>query len=184
MIFNETKLAGAFTVALQRIEDERGYFARSWCHDEFLAAGLNVNLVQSNVSFNHRKGTLRGMHYQTAPHAETKLVRCTRGAIFDVIVDLREDSSTYGEWLGVELTAANAQMLYVPEGFAHGFETLDDATEVAYHVTEFYTPGAERGLRHDDPALGIAWPLPVAVVSPKDVSWPLLEPASLAGRAR
>ena len=184
MIFDETKLAGAKIIDLELRGDERGFFARSWCQREFEEQGLNTGLAQANISMSRSRGTLRGMHYQVAPHAETKLVRCTRGAIFDVIVDLRDDSPTYGEWLGFELTAANAQMLYVPEGFAHGFETLEDDTEVAYHVTEFYTPGAERGLRYDDPAIGIVWPLAVQVVSPKDAAWPLIEPASVAGRAR
>jgi dTDP-4-dehydrorhamnose 3,5-epimerase len=184
MIFKETRLKGAFSISLQKVEDDRGFFARTWCQDEFTSNGLNARLVQSNVSFNKLKGTLRGMHYQLAPHAETKLVRCTRGAIYDVIVDLREDSPTYLEWLGVELTADNRDMLYVPEGFAHGFQTLEDGAEVTYHVTEFYTPGAERGLRYDDPAVGIAWPLPVDVVSAKDAAWPLIERTATGGRAR
>lgn len=184
MIFKETRLKGAFSISLQKIEDDRGFFARTWCHDEFTSNGLNARLVQSNVSFNKLKGTLRGMHYQLPPHAETKLVRCTRGAIYDVIVDLRDDSATYLEWLGFELTADNRDMLYVPEGFAHGFQTLEDGAEVTYHVTEFYKPGAERGLRYDDPAIGIVWPLAVDVVSPKDAGWPLMERTAAGSRAR
>ena len=184
MIFKETRLKGAFSISLQKVEDDRGFFARIWCHDEFTSNGLNARLVQASLSFNKLKGTLRGMHYQLAPHAETKLVRCTRGAIYDVIVDLRQDSPTYLEWLGVELTADNHDMLYVPEGFAHGFQTLEDGAEVTYHVTEFYTPGAEGGLRYNDPAVGIVWPLPVEVVSAKDAGWPLIERTAAGGRAR
>jgi dTDP-4-dehydrorhamnose 3,5-epimerase len=172
MIFTETRLPGAYVIEPQLLQDERGFFARSWCQREFESHGLTSRVVQANISYNKRKGTLRGMHYQLAPHAEAKLVRCTRGAILDVIADLRPDSETAGQWIAVELTADNRRMLYVPEGFAHGFQTLVDDTEVTYQVTEFYTPGAERGVRYDDPALGISWPLEVTVISEKDRSWP------------
>lgn len=172
MIFTETRLPGAYVIEPQLLQDERGFFARSWCQREFEAHGLTSKVVQANLSYNRRKGTLRGMHYQLAPHEEAKLVRCTRGAILDVIVDVRPASSTAGQWIGVELTAENHRMLYVPEGFAHGFQTLADDTEVTYQVTEFYTPGAERGIRYDDPALAIEWPLEVTMISEKDRNWP------------
>lgn len=172
MIFQATELSGAYIVELERREDERGFFARTWCQAEFAAQGLASKLVQANLSFNHTAGTLRGMHYQRAPHAETKLVRCLRGAIYDVIIDLRPESPTYRQWFGVELTADNDRMLYVPEGFAHGFQTLEDRTEVAYQVSAFYTPGAEGGVRYDDPAFEIHWPRPVVVISDKDRAWP------------
>lgn len=172
MIFTETRLPGAYVIEPQLLQDERGFFARSWCQREFEAHGLTSKVVQANLSYNRRKGTLRGMHYQLAPHEEAKLVRCTRGAILDVIVDVRPASSTAGQWIGVELTAENHRMLYVPEGFAHGFQTLADDTEVTYQVTEFYTPGAERGIRYDDSALAIEWPLEVTMISEKDRNWP------------
>lgn len=176
MIFQATELPGAYILELERREDERGFFARTWCQAEFAAQGLVSKLVQANMSFNHTAGTLRGMHYQHAPHAETKLVRCLRGAIYDVIIDLRPESPTYMQWVGVELTADNGRMLYVPEGFAHGFQTLEDRTEVAYQVSAFYTPAAEGGARYDDPRFGIRWPRPVAVISDKDRAWPDFEP--------
>ncbi|MCB0213950.1 MAG: dTDP-4-dehydrorhamnose 3,5-epimerase [Anaerolineae bacterium] len=172
MIFHETKLENAYIIDIQKHQDQRGFFARAWCQNEFEAHGLVPRLVQTNISYNKVKGTLRGMHYQMAPHAETKLVRCTRGAIFDVIIDLRPDTATYKQWLGVELTAANYRMLYVPEGFAHGFITLEDNVEVTYQVSQFYTPEAESGVRYNDPAFGIEWPVAVAVISDKDKSWP------------
>jgi len=172
MIFEETPLPGAFVIRLERREDDRGFFARSWCQHEFAAHNLIDRIVQVNTSYNRLRGTLRGMHWQQAPHAETKLVRCTRGALYDVIVDLRPDSPAYKRWVGVELTADNRDMLYVPEGFAHGFQTLVDGTEAIYQVSQFYTPGAERGARHDDPAFDIGWPLPVAAISDKDGGWP------------
>ncbi|MBS7566803.1 dTDP-4-dehydrorhamnose 3,5-epimerase [Mucilaginibacter sp. Bleaf8] len=168
MIFTETKLKGAFIIDVNRIEDERGFFGRSYCQKEFEAHGLNSNLVQTNVSYNKIKGTLRGMHMQREPFAETKLVRCTTGAIFDVIVDLRPDSETYKEWIGVELNAESYRMLYVPEGFAHGFITLEDNTAVTYQVTEFYTAPAEQAYRWDDPAFSIEWPFEPVLVSAKD----------------
>ena len=171
MIFEETKLKGAFIIKLEKLEDERGFFARAWCQKEFDEMGMNSRIVQANLSYNKKKGTLRGMHYQVSPHEEAKLVRCFRGAIYDVIVDLRLDSPTYKNWIGVELSAQNRQLLFVPEGFAHGFQTLEDHTDVFYQVSEFYTPGAERGARYNDPAFGIDWPLPVNVISEKDAGW-------------
>ncbi len=172
MIFAETELSGAFVVDLERREDERGFFARAWCAREFADHRLSARLVQCNLSFNRLRGTLRGMHYQVPPHAEVKLIRCTRGAIHDVIVDLRPDSPTYKEWLGIELSAENGRMLYVPEGFAHGYQTLADDTETFYQVSEFYAPGAEQGVRWNDPSFRIEWPLAVSSISEKDASWP------------
>jgi dTDP-4-dehydrorhamnose 3,5-epimerase len=171
MIFTETKLDGAFLIDIEERTDERGFFARSWCQKEFEQHGLVPRVVQANISFNHKKGTVRGMHYQASPYEETKLVRCTRGAIYDVIVDLRKGSPTYCQWLSAELTADNRRMLFVPEGYAHGFQTLTDATEVCYQVSQFYTPGAERGARFNDPAFSIRWPLDVTVISEKDANW-------------
>lgn len=171
MIFEETALPGAFIVRLEKLADERGFFARSWDRQEFAAHGLASLLVQASISFNAARGTLRGMHWQETPFAETKLVRCTRGAIHDVIIDLRPDSPTYKRWLGVELTHDNHTMLYVPEGFAHGFITLADATEVAYQMSQEYVPSAARGARHDDPAFAIQWPAEVRVISEKDRGW-------------
>lgn len=172
MIFTETNLKDAYLIDIQKFEDQRGFFARGWCQNEFEAHGLVPRVVQANISYNHSKGTLRGMHYQQAPYAETKLIRCVRGALYDVIVDLRPESPTFKQWIGVELTAENYRMLYVPEGFAHGFQTLVDNTEAFYQVSQFYTPEAEGGLRYDDPAFGIEWPLTVEVISEKDKSWP------------
>jgi dTDP-4-dehydrorhamnose 3,5-epimerase len=157
MIFTETQLKGAFILEPEQFEDERGFFARTWCEREFEQHGLNPRLVQCNISFNKRKGTLRGMHYQSAPYAEAKLVRCTSGAIYDVIIDLRPESATFKQWIGVELTAHNRLELYVPEGFAHGFQTLEDNSEVFYQMSEFYQPEAARGVRWDDPAFKISW---------------------------
>ncbi len=176
MIFCETHLKGAYVIDLEKIGDPRGFFARGWCRREFAEQGLNPQVVQSNVSFNRVEGTLRGMHYQVAPFEETKLVRCTRGAIYDVIIDLRPESPTYMQWFGVELTADNYTMLYVPENFAHGFQTLTDQAEVIYHVSQFYAPQAERGVRYDDPAFGIEWPQAVRVISDKDKGWPDYRP--------
>jgi dTDP-4-dehydrorhamnose 3,5-epimerase len=177
MRFTPAPLDGAWIIDVERREDPRGWFARTFCRREFEAHGLEPVIAQANISWSARKGTLRGMHYQVPPAAETKLVRCTRGALWDVIVDLRPDSPTFLRHFGVELTAENGRQLYVPELFAHGFLTLADDTEVAYQVGEFYTPGAERGIRHDDPALGIEWPAPVAVISEKDAAWPAFVPA-------
>ena len=171
MIFEETRLKGAFIVKLEKLEDERGFFARAWCQKELNDMGMSSRIVQANLSYNKKKGTLRGMHYQVSPHEEAKFVRCCRGAIYDVIVDLRSKSPTYKEWIGVELSAPNRQVLFVPEGFAHGFQTLEDHTEVFYQVSEFYTPGAEKGARYNDPAFNIDWPLSVSVISEKDAGW-------------
>lgn len=158
MIFNETKLAGAFVIEQELFADVRGFFARSWSVREFAERGLDARLAECNISFNHRKGTLRGMHFQNDPHAQAKLVRCTSGAIYDVIVDLRAASETFRQWIGVELTAANRRMLYVPVGFAHGFQTLADDTEVFYQMSDVFAPECAGGVRWDDPAFGIAWP--------------------------
>ena len=171
MKFHHTDLPGACVIELEKLQDERGFFARTWCRKEFEDQGLVARVVQANTSFNSRAGTLRGMHYQAAPYQETKLVRCTSGALYDVIVDLRPDSPTYKRWTAVELTAGNGRMLYVPADFAHGFITREDNTEVNYLVSEAYTPGAGRGLRWDDPALGIEWPCPVEVISDQDAGW-------------
>jgi dTDP-4-dehydrorhamnose 3,5-epimerase len=173
VIFEETRLGGAFTIDLERREDPRGFFARTFCVNEFADHGLKTELVQANVSWNPRQGTLRGMHFQRAPHAEVKVVRATRGAIRDVIIDLRRDSPTFKEWIAVDLTAENGRALDVPEGFAHGFQTLVPDCEVHYLVTEYYTPEAEGGVRWDDPAFGIEWPDPAnAFLSEKDAAWP------------
>lgn len=175
MTFTKGTLPGTYIIDPDRKEDSRGFFARVFCQREFAEHGLAQNMVQTNVSFNARRGTLRGMHYQAEPHQEVKLVRCTSGALYDVIVDVRPESETYGQWMGVELTADTHRMLYVPEGFAHGFVTLTDDTEALYQVSAFYTPGAERGLRYNDPAIGIDWPVDVTVISDKDLSWPTFE---------
>ena len=176
MIFTETKLKGAFTIDLERMEDERGFFARAFCQDEFRDHGLKPLIAQTNIASNARKGTLRGMHFQYPPAAESKLVRCTRGAILDVIADLRPESPTYLEHISVELNEDNITALYVPERFAHGYQTLLDNTHASYQMGEFYTPNAGGGLRYDDPRLGIKWPLPVSVMSPKDQAFrPLRE---------
>ncbi len=182
MIFTETPLAGAYLVDPERIADERGFFARTWCRDEFERRGLDARLVQCNISSNARRGTIRGMHYQVEPHGEVKLVRCTRGAIFDVVVDVRPASPTYLRWFGVDLTAENRRMLYIPSGFAHGFQTLADEAEVAYQMSDFFHADSARGIRHDDPALAIAWPLPLTVISEKDRGYPPLPGRSGAGR--
>jgi dTDP-4-dehydrorhamnose 3,5-epimerase len=174
MIFTETNLRGAFVIDLERLEDERGFFARTWCEREFAARGLSTRLAQCNISYNFRRGTLRGMHYQTAPHEEEKLVSCPRGAAYDVIVDLRPDSPTRLRWFAVELTAENRRMVYVPEGFAHGFQTLQDDTEVFYLISEFHAPESARGIRWDDPALKIEWPVETAVVSTSDAAFEYL----------
>ena len=172
MIFSETKLKGAYILDLERATDERGYFARRWCVRECADHGLNASVVQVNVGHSRRRGTLRGMHFQVAPHAEVKTVHCSRGALYDVIVDLREDSPTKGQWIGVELTAENGRMLYVPEGFAHGYQTLMDETDLVYQTSQFYVKEAAKGVRYDDPAFAIQWPLPVSVISSGDRSWP------------
>jgi dTDP-4-dehydrorhamnose 3,5-epimerase len=175
MLFTETKLAGAYVIDLERREDERGFFARAFCQREFADRSLNTRIAQSNVAFNRDAGTLRGMHFQFPPAAETKLVRCTRGAIVDMIVDVRPESPTYLEHVAVELTAENGRALYVPERFAHGYQVLADETETSYQVGEFYAPELEGGLRYDDPRLGLEWPLPVVEISEKDGAWLLLD---------
>jgi len=175
MTFTETRLRGAYVIELERREDERGYFARAFCQHEFEDHGLKPVIAQANVAFNAKKGTIRGMHFQFPPAAETKLVRCTRGAILDIIVDLRPESSTYLEHVAVALDADSGNALYVPERFAHGYQVLVDETVASYQAGEFYAPDAEGGLRYDDPRLGLDWPLPAAVVSEKDRLWPLLE---------
>ena len=176
MIFTETKLKGAFIIDLDRKTDERGFFARAFCQNEFRDHGLKPVIAQANVASNAKKGTLRGMHFQYPPAAESKLVRCTRGAILDIIVDLRSESATYLEHISVELNEDNMTALYVPERFAHGYQALRDSTDTSYQVGEFYTPNAESGLRHDDLRLALRWPLPVSVISPKDQAFrPLRE---------
>ncbi|HTW78158.1 MAG TPA: dTDP-4-dehydrorhamnose 3,5-epimerase [Terracidiphilus sp.] len=175
MIFTETKLKGAFIIDIERREDSRGFFARAFCQHEFEDHGLKPVIAQSNVAFNHRKGTLRGMHFQFPPAAETKFVRATRGGILDIIVDLRPESPTYLEHVAVELTEDNSRGLYVPERFAHGYQVLADKTETSYQVGEFYTPGSEGGLMYNDPRLHLEWPLPVSVISDKDQQWKPLD---------
>jgi dTDP-4-dehydrorhamnose 3,5-epimerase len=173
MIFQETELRGAFLIGMEPIGDKRGFFARAWCQREFEEHGLITHFVQANITFSPQRGTLRGMHYQIAPHQEVKLVRCTQGATYDVIIDLRPESPTYGRWLGSELTADNRKMVYIPAGFAHGYQILVDGSEVFYQVGQFYAPEYERGIRWDDPAFGIEWPLDgPLVLSQKDRNWP------------
>jgi len=172
MIFRETELKGAYVIDLQRLEDGRGFFARSWCRREFEARGLNPELVQCNISFNAARGTLRGMHYQARPFEEAKLIRCTRGAMYDVIVDIRPDSASFGKYFSIVLTPENRSMLYAPEGFAHGFLTLEDHTEVFYQMSEFYAPEHARGFRWNDPVFGIPWPGDVKTISDWDRSYP------------
>jgi dTDP-4-dehydrorhamnose 3,5-epimerase len=172
MTFQETKLRGVFEIDLELRCDERGFFARSWCQQEFEKQGLNPNLAQCSVSFNVKKGTLRGMHFQATPSPETKVVRCTMGAIYDVVVDLRSESPTFRHWIGVVLTPQNRHMIYVPEGCAHGFMTLQDESEIFYQISEFFAPELSRGVRWDDPAFGIAWPEKVEVISERDRTYP------------
>jgi len=172
MIFTETKLKGAFIIELQKREDERGFFARTYCADEFAKHGLSTNMPQSNMSLSKEKGTLRGMHFQVDGAEEAKLIRCTRGSILDVIIDIRKDSATYCQHIAVELTDQNHRMLYVPEGFAHGFITLVNNVEVAYQVSQFYTPGKEKGIRWNDPLFGIEWPTTNPIISEKDAVHP------------
>lgn len=182
MEFEETKLAGAHLVRQKKLTDARGYFARVWCTEEFRQHGLNPTVVQINTGLSHTAGTLRGMHFQEAPHADAKFVRCTRGAIFDVIVDLRPGSPTRGQWVGYELTAENGAMLYAPEGFAHGYQTLCADTEMEYTASAMYAGPSARGVRFDDPAFGIVWPLPVSVISDPDRAWPDWQPGKPGAR--
>ena len=183
MRFTETELRGAFLVNLEARSDDRGFFARTFCAQEFEAHGLKPAVAQCNVSYNHKKGTLRGMHYQVAPATEAKLVRCTRGAIYDVVIDLRPNSPTYLRHIGVELTEDNRCALYVPEMFAHGYQALTDGAEVVYQVSEPYAPGFERGLRFDDPTFGIAWPEAVSAISEKDATWPMFSAVAVGVRS-
>lgn len=172
MRFTPLLLSGAYLVELELIHDERGFFARTWCADEFKTRGLSTKLAQCGISYNRRRGTLRGMHYQAEPYAEAKLVRCSAGAIYDVIVDLRQGSATYRQWLAVELTAANHKMIYIPEGFAHGFQTLADESEVFYQISEPYISECARGVRWDDPVFRIEWPIADPIVSGRDRNFP------------
>ncbi|MBO7747245.1 dTDP-4-dehydrorhamnose 3,5-epimerase [Paenibacillus sp. MWE-103] len=174
MRFAETPLPGAYLIEPEPVADGRGFFVRTYCEKEFAAHGIAAPPVQCNVSYNHKRGTVRGMHFQRKPFEEKKLVRCTQGAIYDVIVDIRPDSPAFGRWFGVELTGANQRMLYIPEGFAHGFQTLEDETAVFYQMSEFFAPEASEGVRWDDPAIGIQWPLPCAIISEKDAAYPAL----------
>jgi dTDP-4-dehydrorhamnose 3,5-epimerase len=172
MIFTETVLRGAFIIEPEPIEDERGFFSRLWNQQEFALRGLNATVVETNISFNNRRGTLRGMHFQVAPCAQAKLVRCTAGSIYDVIIDLRKNSSTFKQWVSIELSAMNRCMLYVPEGFAHGFQTLEDNTEVFYQMSEAYAPESARGVRWNDPAFSIKWPLDERTIIDRDQGYP------------
>ena len=171
MIVSETKLKGAFIVELERREDRRGFFALSWSQKEFESLGLSSLLVECNISFNSKKGTLRGMHFQVAPYAQAKLVRCTSGSVYDVIIDLREDSPTFKQWSAVELTAENHKALYVPEGFAHGFQTLEDRTEILYQMSEIYAPECSRGIRWNDPLFSVEWPPAERIIIDRDNSF-------------
>ena len=176
MNFLETKLKGSYLIELEKNTDERGFFARSYCRKEFEKYGLNSKVVQCNISFNKKKQTLRGMHYQTKPYEEAKLIRCTHGAIYDVIIDLRPDSSTYLKHYGVQLNEDNRLMLFVPEGFAHGFITLQDRTEIFYQMSEFYAPESAMGLRYNDPLFGIKWPEDAKIISNRDKNYPDFKP--------
>jgi dTDP-4-dehydrorhamnose 3,5-epimerase len=175
VVFRKTKLEGVFLIALEQIADERGFFARSWCAREFEEHGLGTSFVQENVGFNARKGTLRGLHFQDPPHAEAKLVRCTRGAVWDLALDLRPQSPTFCQWIAAELSADNRTMLHIAEGCAHGYLSLTDGAEIRYLTSQFYAPESARGVRYDDPAFAIEWPATIELVSQQDSSWPLLE---------
>jgi dTDP-4-dehydrorhamnose 3,5-epimerase len=181
MKIESTKIPGAYVIELSPHSDERGFFARTFCAETFRRHGMSPLVSQCNMTFTRKKGTIRGLHYQLAPAGEAKLLRCVRGAIFEVLVDMRPDSPTFLEYVGAELTQDNRRMLYIPEGCAAGCQTLTDDAEMAYHASEAYTPGVERGLRYDDPALGIEWPVPVTVVSEKDIAWPLCEVHAIRG---
>lgn len=176
MILQPTPIPDAYLIELEQHSDERGSFARLWCIEELKAQGIDVTFVQANASFSEHRGTMRGLHYQRAPYREAKLIHCTRGAIFDVLVDMRPRSDAYLHWFGAELSAENRRQMFVPEGCAHGYLTLTDGAEVEYVVSSPYRPSAETGIRYDDPTLGIQWPVPVTVVSPKDRSWPDVVP--------
>jgi len=172
MIFTPTPLEDAFLIDIEPKEDARGFFARTWCRQEFAARGLDNQIAQESVSYNRLRATVRGLHFQQSPHEETKIVRCIRGAIFDVVVDLRPGSSSYLRWQGYELTADNRRAVYVPKGFAHGFQTLAEHCDIAYQISQSQMPEAASGYRYDDPAFGIAWPLPVSMISERDLNWP------------
>ena len=175
MIFTETKLLGAYIIDIEPIKDQRGFFARTWCSRVFENQGLVTQMVQYNISFNYTQGTVRGLHYQVAPHSEVKLFKCIRGTVYHIIVDLRPESSTYKSWIAEKLSDKNRRMLYVPEGFASGYQTLEDNCEVFYQVSEYYKPNSERGIRWNDPSFGITWPTQVTIVSDKDKSFPDFE---------
>ena len=180
MIFEETNLKGAFVIRIEKRADERGFFARAWCKKEFEAHGLSLQFVQSNLAASRHKNTMRGMHYQSAPFQEAKLIRCTKGAVYDVIIDLRPDSATYEGWFGIELNMDSHKMLYVPENFAHGYQTLVDDSEVYYQVSAFYSPEHEKGIRWNDPAFDIKWPVTKdLVISEKDKNWPDYSPSRI-----
>ncbi len=172
MIFTETELKGAYIIDTKKIGDDRGFFGRIWCQDEYETHGLKTNIAQSNIGVSSMKGTLRGLHFQKPPHQEVKIIRCSRGAIYDVIVDLRPESATYQKWLAVELNEKNTRMLYVPEGFAQGYMTLTDDTEMYYLTTAVYAPDSAFGIRYNDPSINIEWPLPIASISENDQNWP------------
>jgi|SoiMethySBSTD1v2_1073268.scaffolds.fasta_scaffold76936_3 dTDP-4-dehydrorhamnose 3,5-epimerase len=180
MIFRETDLNGVFIIEPEIIQDDRGFFACSWTPREFDEHGLNARLRQCNISFNKRSGTVRGMHFQNKPHQEAKLVRCTQGAIYDVAIDLRSDSPTRYQWVGAELTSDNHRMLYIPEGFAHGYQTLADSTEIFYQMSEFYHPESTGGVRWNDPAFDLTWPLAVTVIAERDATYPLIDRTNVA----
>jgi dTDP-4-dehydrorhamnose 3,5-epimerase len=182
MIFRETKLGGVFIIELRPMSDERGFFARTWCKREFTQHGLSSDLVQCSMSFNRKAGTLRGMHYQEAPHEEVKIVRCTAGAVYDVVIDLRPSSPTFRQWIAVELSAENRRMLYIPAECAHGFQTLADNTEVFYQISDFHAPECARGVRWDDPAFGIHWPQAVRTISLRDATYPGFAATAVAER--
>lgn len=172
MIFKELQLDGVYTVDLEPKEDSRGFYARAWCRDEFGSKGLATDFAQINISYTHKKGTVRGLHYQLPPYGEVKLVRCVRGTIFDVVIDMRPESPTYRQWLGIELSAENRRALYVPENFAHGFVSLTDDCELIYSISSEYHPESERGIRYNDPSIGIQWPIDIDIVSEKDRNLP------------
>jgi dTDP-4-dehydrorhamnose 3,5-epimerase len=172
MIFSETKISGVYVIDVERRRDGRGFFARTWCERELQENGLTNSVVQENVAFSHKQGCVRGMHFQLFPHEEVKIVRCTMGAVYDVAIDLRPDSPTHKKWMAVELTADNHRMVYIPEGCAHGYQTLVDNSEICYQTSRFYAPDVARGVRYNDPAFSVDWPLPVQVISEADSSWP------------
>jgi len=180
MIFAATQLDDAWLIEVEPREDQRGFFARTWCRQELAAQGLDTEVAQESLSYNRHRGTVRGLHFQRSPHEETKIVRCTRGAIFDVIVDLRPRSPTYLKWQGFELTAENRRAIYIPKGFGHGFQSLTDDAEIAYQISAFYAPEAAAGFRYDDAAFGVAWPLPVTIISEHDLGWPAFTAGALS----